>query len=391
VCHDVGSLTAVAVEVSVLLPCLNEAETLGTCIDKAKASLTRLGVSGEVIVADNGSTDGSVAIAEAHGARVVHVPRRGYGAALRAGIDNAAGTFTIMADADDSYDLTGVEPFIEALRNGADLVIGNRFQGGIEPGAMPALHRYLGNPVLSFLGRLFYRVPVGDFHCGMRGFRTEGVRALDVRTPGMEFASEMIVRASLAGLDIREVPTTLSPDGRSRGSHLRTWRDGWRHLRFLLVYSPLWLFFIPGGVLTAAGVAGLIALGVGPVRIGTAGLDANSMLIAAAATVLGTQAMWFYLIAQSIAVRAGLLPAPRGPLARVTEWRLEAWLLLGAGLAATGAAILIGLFTLWAAGRFGALDTGASVRSSIIGVTLLMVGAQTVLSSFLRDAVSEDF
>lgn len=380
-----------AIEVSVVLPCLNEAETLATCIDKATASLAALGVAGEVIVADNGSTDDSVAIARAHGARVVHVPRRGYGAALRAGIEAARGEFTVMADADDSYDLADLEPFLIALRAGADLVVGNRFQGGIARGAMPPLHRYLGNPVLSFLGRLFYRVPIGDFHCGMRAFRTSVMRDLGVRTPGMEFASEMIVRAALTGVTIREVPTTLAPDGRTRRPHLRTWRDGWRHLRFLLVYSPRWLFFIPGALLAAVGALGLLALGLGPVRIGEAGLDANSMLIAAAATVLGTQAMWFYVIAHSIGARAGLLPPLTGGIAAFAQWRLERWLLIGAALAATGLALLLGLFGLWAADQFGPLDTGRSVRVSIIGVTLLIVGVQTMLSTFVQDAVSEDF
>jgi glycosyltransferase involved in cell wall biosynthesis len=229
-------------ELTVVLPCLNEAETLAVCIRKAKSSIASLGVDGEVVVADNGSTDGSQGIARDEGARVVDVPIRGYGAALMAGITEAQGTFVIMADADDSYDLSNLGPFLEALRGGADLVMGNRFAGGIEPGAMPALHRYLGNPVLTAIGRVLFRSPVRDFHCGIRGFRRDAIIGLDLRTTGMEFASEMVVKATLQKLAIVEVPTTLSPDGRSRPPHLRTWRDGWRHLRFLLLYSPRWLF-----------------------------------------------------------------------------------------------------------------------------------------------------
>ena len=229
-------------ELTVVLPCLNEAETLAVCIRKAKASIAGLGIDGEVVIADNGSTDGSQDIARAEGARVVDVPIRGYGAALTAGIADAKGEFVIMGDADDSYDLSNLGPFVEALRGGADLVMGNRFAGGIEPGAMPALHRYLGNPVLTAVGRILFRSPVKDFHCGLRGFRREAILELDLRTTGMEFASEMVVKATLNKLNIVEVPTTLSPDGRSRAPHLRTWRDGWRHLRFLLLYSPRWLF-----------------------------------------------------------------------------------------------------------------------------------------------------
>jgi hypothetical protein len=278
-------------ELTVVLPCLNEAETLVTVIEKAQKSLASLGIAGEVVVADNGSTDGSQDLARAAGARVVDVPVRGYGAALQAGIAAAQGRFIIMGDADDSYALEDLGPFVEALRGGADLVMGNRFAGGIAPGAMPWLHRYLGNPVLSFLGRLFFRIPVHDFHCGMRGFSREAIRSLDLQTTGMEFASEMVVRAALSNLRIVEVPTILRPDGRSRAPHLRTWRDGWRHLKFLLAFSPRWLFLYPSLVLLGLGTLGMVLLYVQPVRIGSLTFDVQTMVVAATAVVVGVQGL----------------------------------------------------------------------------------------------------
>src|SRR5687767_10394655 len=241
-----------ACELTVLMPCLDEAETVGRCVAKARGFLERAGIQGEVLVVDNGSSDGSVRLAEQAGARVVQERRRGYGNALRSGIEQARGRFVVMGDADDSYDFSALDPFLERLRAGADLVIGNRFQGGIAARAMPPLHRYLGNPVLTGIGRLFFRSPVGDFHCGLRGFRRDAIVALGLSTEGMEFASEMVVRATVEGLRIVEVPTTLAPDGRSRRPHLRTFRDGWRHLRFLLLFSPRWLFLYPGVILMIA-------------------------------------------------------------------------------------------------------------------------------------------
>src|ERR1700760_3659962 len=270
-----------AIELTILMPCLNEAETLAICIDKARGYLERSGVVGEVLIADNGSTDGSQLIAEEHGARVVAVPEKGYGAALIGGINAARGRFVIMGDADDSYDFENLEGMIERLRGGADLVMGNRFQGGIAPGAMPFLHRYLGNPVLSFIGRLFFSIPVGDFHCGLRGFSRQSMLDLRLQSPGMEFASEMVVKAALNGLRIEETPTTLKPDGRSRPPHLKTWRDGWRHLRFLLLHSPKWLFVYPGLVLIFLGLAGAIALSAGAVRL-TSGLELDIHTLTAA-------------------------------------------------------------------------------------------------------------
>ena len=284
-----GQQTSDSPEVSVVMPCLNEAETLAVCIQKARACLADNGVSGEIIIADNGSTDGSQSIAEAGGARLVPVEAKGYGSALMGGIAAACGRFVIMADADDSYDFSALMPFIEKLRAGCDFVIGNRFKGGIAPGAMPPLHRYLGNPVLSGLGRLFFLCPAGDLHCGLRGFSRDAFERMKLQTTGMEFASEMVVKATLLGLRIAEVPTTLSPDGRSRPPHLRSWRDGWRHLRFMLLFSPRWLFLYPGLLLMLAG------LGVGgwllpeERQLGETTLDVHTLAYAALSVLLGFQ------------------------------------------------------------------------------------------------------
>ncbi len=311
------------VELSVVLPCLNEAETLETVVRKALWSFGELGVVGEVVVADNGSTDGSQDIARASGARVVDVPVKGYGAALRAGIESAQGTYVIMGDADDSYAMDQSGPFLEALRGGADLVMGNRFAGGIAPGAMPWVHRYLGNPVLSFLGRLFFRIPIHDFHCGMRGFRRERIRSLGLQTTGMEFASEMVVRSSLAKLTIVEVPTTLQPDGRSRPPHLRTWRDGWRHLKFLLAFSPRWMFLYPSLFLLAVGVFGMAVLSFGPVEVGSVVFDVQTMIVAAAAVVLGIQGTGLALTFPGLCPRNRLNPGSTGSYPR--RWTPYAW------------------------------------------------------------------
>ncbi|MBA2496813.1 MAG: glycosyltransferase family 2 protein, partial [Acidimicrobiia bacterium] len=290
------------------MPCLNEAETLATCIVKAQRSLVELGVRGEVVIADNGSTDGSQGIARDLGARIADVPAKGYGAALSGGMHAARGRYVIMGDADDSYDFTNLGPFLERLRAGDDLVMGNRFAGGIEAGAMPKLHRYLGNPVLTALGRLLFRSPCGDFHCGLRGVRRDAVLALDLRTTGMEYASEMVVKATLYDLAISEVPTTLSPDGRSRPPHLRTWHDGWRHLRFLLLYSPRWLFLLPGLLLMAAGtIAGALLLRE-PVEVGDTVFDVQTLLYCAIAIIIGFQAVVFAVFTKVFAISEGLLP-----------------------------------------------------------------------------------
>jgi len=369
-------------ELTILMPCLNEGETLAVCIAKARSYLERSGVAGEVLIADNGSTDGSQAIAEAAGARVVHEQRKGYGAALRAGIAAARGRYIIMGDADDSYDFTALDPFVEALRGGADLVMGNRFKGGIAPRAMPPLHRYLGNPVLSAIGRLFFRSPIGDFHCGLRGFRAEAVRGLGLATDGMEFASEMVVRATVDGLRIAEVPATLSPDGRSRPPHLRSFRDGWRHLRFLLQLSPRWLFLYPGAALMLAGLASMLWLLPGPRMLFGFGLGVNTLIYSSAAIVCGFQAMTFAIFAKVFAINARLLPPDERmrrftSLLNVEVGMAAGVLMLLAGLA--GSAYSLGL---WRLAAFGALNPEVSLRVVAPSATAMIVGLQLVFSSF---------
>jgi glycosyltransferase involved in cell wall biosynthesis len=374
--------TVTEVEVSVVLPCLDEAETLETCVRKATASMAEIGVHGEVVVADNGSTDGSQDIARRCGARVVDVPDRGYGAALRAGISAARGQFVVMADADDSYALEDVGPFVHALRGGADLVMGNRFAGGIAPGAMPFLHRYLGNPVLSWLGRLFFRIPTHDFHCGMRGMRREAVLALGLRTSGMEFASEMVVRSALAGHSIVEVPTTLRKDGRSRAPHLRTWRDGWRHLRFLLAFSPRWLFLYPSFALIAVGILAVLALFVGPVTFGDVSFDVQTMVVATTALILGTQGAGLALVTRAYAARLDLLPrSPR--LERLLDRMTLEWgVILGTALGFVGMVAFVAALLRWRAAGFGELSVH-DMRVPLAGMVLVITGGQCVMVSFM--------
>jgi glycosyltransferase involved in cell wall biosynthesis len=373
----------VVVELTILMPCLNEAETVGACVRKAHAFLDASEIAGEVLVADNGSTDGSQAIAAAAGARVVSVPQRGYGSALLGGIEAARGDLVVMGDADDSYDFEDLWSFVEALRGGADLVMGNRFAGGIAPGAMAWSHRYLGNPVLSWLGRLFFHVPIGDFHCGLRGFRRQRIRALGLSTTGMEFASEMVVRSALAGYRLQEVPTRLSKDGRSRPAHLRTLRDGWRHLRFLLLYSPRWLFLYPGVVLIAIGLSGVVALFPGEFRVGAIRFDIHTFVAACMAVLIGVQSVAFAAIARRYAALRGLLPAPgrySGLLAAATPERI----LVGAAILF----ILSGLGVVWcvlqwAAVGFGPLADPRILRVLILSLTGLAAAVQLGLSAFL--------
>jgi glycosyltransferase involved in cell wall biosynthesis len=376
------SLERDGVEVSIVMPCLNEAESLGICIQKASDALQALGISGEVIIADNGSSDGSQAIARDLGARVVDVETRGYGSALLGGISAACGGFIIMGDADDSYDFAAIGPFVEKLRQGYDLVMGNRFAGGIRPGAMPSLHRYLGNPVLSRVGRLFFRSPVSDFHCGLRGFRKDAIDRLDLRTTGMEFASEMIVKATLMDLRITEVPTTLSPARRTRQPHLRTWRDGWRHLRFLLVYSPRWLFLYPGAFLMLAGLVVGGWLIPGPRRIGGVGFDVHTLLYAAGAIIIGFQSVVFAFFTKIFAISEGLLPEdPR--LTKAFKYiTLETGLAAGSLLVAAGLAGSVYSFLHWSLSSFGPLDTTHTLRIVIPSLTALMLGSEVILSSF---------
>lgn len=378
----VAEQPAAEYELTIIMPCLNEAETLAVCIQKAVGSLMELGLVGEVIVADNGSTDGSQDIARSEGARVVDISRRGYGAALRGGIEAAQSKFILMADADDSYALDDIGGFLEELRGGADLVMGNRFLGGIAPGAMPFLHRYLGNPVLSTVGRLLFRVPVGDFHCGVRAFRRDCVIALGMQTEGMEFASEMVVRASLQKLNIVEVPTTLRPDGRSRSPHLRTWRDGWRHLRFLLAFSPRWLMLYPALTLLVIGTVGLVVLAFGSSEIGHVTFSVQTMLACATAVIAGGQTMGLALISRSYASDLGLLPNnPRLErlLERVT---LERGLLVGVVAAVAGLVSFAVAVVRWGEVGFGKLDPIVSMRLPIIGMVLIVGGLQLIMVSF---------
>ena len=370
-------------ELTILMPCLDEAATVARCVQKARGFLERGAIAGEVLVADNGSTDASVALAQSAGARVVAVTQRGYGAALRAGIDAARGKYVIMGDADDSYDFAHLQPFVEKLRAGFPLVIGNRFQGGIREGAMPLLHRYLGNPVLSFVGRLLFGAKVGDFHCGLRGFDRERVASLGLRTPGMEFASELVVKAALAGWPIAEVPTTLSQDGRGRPSHLRSWRDGWRHLRFLLLFSPKWLFLYPGLALLGVGTILTSMLYFSPLRVGGAGLDVHTMLYATAAALLGMQLCLFSLFARLSAQNAGLLPHHAG-LDRLLEVvTLERGLALGLGTALAGFVWSAAAFWQWRDAGFGALDPRVVMRDTIPAAALMVAGMELSLASFL--------
>lgn len=369
-------------ELTILMPCLNEAETLGTCVRKAMDYLARSGIAGEVLVADNGSTDGSQAIAEGLGARVVPVPERGYGAALIAGIRAARGRFVIMGDSDDSYDFTALDPFVAKLREGFDLVMGNRFRGGIKPGAMPPLHRYLGNPVLSTIGRIFFASPVRDFHCGLRGFNREAMLGLDLRLPGMEFASEMVVKATVQGLRIAEVPTTLSPDGRSRPPHLRSWRDGWRHLRFLLVFCPRWLFLYPGAALFLAGALGMALLLPGPLSLGGLTFDVHTLLYASGAMVMGFQAVQFWVFARIYGAQEGVVPEAQRLTALLSRFGLEPALITAVVLVVLGLGLGVAAVAIWGAERFGPLPGMGAMRVAIASVTAMLLGLQLAFGAF---------
>ena len=380
-----------SLELTILMPCLNEALTLPACIAKARRFLDSAGVRGEVLVADNGSSDGSQALARSLGARVVDVPERGYGAALIAGIEAARGRFVVMGDSDDSYDFEHLQPFVDALRGGAQLVMGNRFAGGIRPGAMPPLHRYLGNPVLSFIGRAFFKVRVRDFHCGLRGFDRDALLALGLHCKGMEFASEMVVKAALGGLRIAEVPTTLSPDGRDRPPHLRSWRDGWRHLRFLLLFTPRWLFLYPGVALTALGLLQLLYAQLHLPGETRWPVGIHTQLFAAGAMVLGFQTMLFAMGAVLARHFAGLdAPHPRDRWAqRVASGPVLA--LAGSAAALVGLVLCAGLTLQWTRSGFGALDPEVAMRQIIPGVALVLVGTQALLASIFFAAMRSAF
>ncbi|WP_205230511.1 glycosyltransferase family 2 protein [Azospira oryzae] len=369
-------------ELTILMPCLNEASTLAVCIAKAKGSIDALGVKAEVLIADNGSNDGSQAIALAAGARVIAVAERGYGAALRAGIEAAQGRYVIMGDADDSYAFDVIGHFYQALQAGHQLVMGNRFRGGIAPGAMPALHRYLGNPVLSFIGRLFFRIPVGDFHCGLRGFDRQAILDLGLQTTGMEFASEMIIKAAMAGLRICEVPTTLKPDGRDRPPHLRSWRDGWRHLRFMLLLSPRWLFMYPGLALFSLGLGGSLWLLPGLRIVGGVGLDIHTLLYASAASIVGLQLMLFGVMARCTGSCLGILPPTSLTRWLLNRFRLEAGLLVALALIMTSLVFVWQTFVGWEHGGFSALSPSDTMRRAIPAAALGIAGVELLAASF---------
>lgn len=375
-------MSAPDLELTILMPCLNEAETLATCVGKAQSFLARSGIAGEVVVADNGSTDGSQSIATGLGARVVDITDRGYGSALIGGIRAARGRFVIMADSDDSYDFAALDPFVEKLRAGHQLVMGNRFQGGIKPGAMPPLHRWLGNPVLTFIGRLFFGSPAGDFHCGLRGFDRDAILGLSLNTPGMEFASEMVVKATLAGLRITEVPTILHPDGRSRPPHLRSWRDGWRHLRFLLLFSPAWLFLYPGLALSLGGLATMLWLLPGPRHVASITLDIHSLLYAAMALLVGVQSVTFFLFAKHFAIRGGILPDDPAFTRMVARMSLEKGLIAGLVPLLTGIALGMAAFGSWGGAGFGELHPTETMRLIIPSATLILLAFQIAYGSF---------
>ncbi len=381
-------ISQIDTELSIVMPCLNEAETLATCICKAQKFLLEHHINGEVLVADNGSTDGSQDIARMHGARVVEVTVRGYGSALMGGIGAAHGKFVVMGDADDSYDFSNLFPFLNKLREGFDLVMGNRFRGGIEPGAMPRLHRYLGNPVLTGIGRLFFKSSIGDFHCGLRGFRREAIISLNLRTTGMEFASEMVVKATLNNLRIAEVPTTLSPDGRSRPPHLRSWRDGWRHLRFLLIYSPRWLFLYPGIALFIFGVLGMAVLSKGTIVMGGFGLDIHTMLYASLLVLLGLQSVTFAIFSKIYAISMELLPPDPRINRFLTHYTLERGLVVGALTVFLGLLGAVYALLQWGESSFGALDPQRIMRITIPSMTLMVIGIHVIFSSFFLSIVS---
>ena len=370
------------IEVSVVMPCLNEVRTVGICIAKARESLRGLGVVGEIIIADNGSTDGSQALAIDEGARVVPVSRRGYGSALQAGISAARGKFIIMGDSDDSYDFTGLGPFIEKLREGNELVMGNRFRGGISKGAMPWHHRYIGNPILTGILNLFFHTPIHDAHCGLRGFRKDSYERLGLTTPGMEFASEMVVKASLQGQRITEVPTTLRPDGRDRPPHLRSFRDGWRHLRFLLLLCPLWLYLVPAVSFSLFGLGILSWLTPGSQVIGGVELDVHTMMLGSLCLILGNQTLWLWAYANKFGQATGLLPATKRTEKILAGMELERGLIVGGALLVLGLGLNAYLATIWYREHLGHLHIQTTMRWAIWGCTTMVVGAQIMFGSF---------
>ena len=380
------SATHSRIELSIIMPCLNEAETIVACIAKARSFIDRTGVIGEILVADNGSTDGSQALARACGARVIDVPERGYGAALYGAMSVARGTYIIMGDSDCSYDFGALDTFLTRLREGHDLVMGDRFSGGIAPGAMPWKNRWIGNPVLSMIGRRFFKTNVRDFHCGLRGLSREAFNRMDLRTSGMEYASEMIIKATLGGMRISEVPTTLSVDGRLRRPHLRPYRDGWRHLRFMLLFNQSWLFLYPGLALLLSGLLGFLALQAGPVQLGDVRLSVDTLVYCASMIAVGMQAILFSIVSREFAVQERLYPASK-------RGRLLRWITMERGLGLGVCVFLFGMtgglhaLNLWRNAEFGALEFETVLRITITSALGLSVGSQIIFSSFLLGTI----
>lgn len=371
------------IELSILMPCLNEEETLAICIRKAMGFLAKNQIIGEVVIADNGSTDQSVSIAKQEGARVIHVDQKGYGNALISGIHGANGKYIIMGDADDSYDFSSLDDFVKFLREGYELVMGNRFKGGLKRGAMPPLHKYLGNPVLSFVGRLFFRSPIKDFHCGLRGFNKEKILSLSLVSQGMEFASEMVVKASIMGLHIKEVPIILYPDGRSRKPHLRTWQDGWRHLVFLLMYSPKWLFFFPSMILFGLSLSAILILLPGTLYLKNFGLDIHTLTIAGTSTVLSFQLFLFAIFIRVFSINQGLFPAKNKHIKFANYFSLEKGIILGIIFFLSGLGMLMYLFYGWMKSDFGHItNVSSSFRILIPSLTFISLGIQSIFASF---------
>lgn len=370
-------------EITILMPCLNEEKTIGTCINKAQHFLHNNKIHGEIVIADNGSTDQSVKIAEDLGARVVSIESKGYGSAILGGIDSSRGRYIIMGDSDDSYNFTELMPFVQKLREGFDLVMGNRFLGGIEPGAMPPLHKYIGNPLLSGIGWVLFRPPVRDFHCGLRGFSKEAVLKMNLQTSGMEFASEMVIKASLLKMNICEVPTTLSPDGRDRPPHLRSWRDGWRHLRFMLIFSPRWLFLFPGFTLMIIGLFLSVWTFFTNITINEINFDIHSLAYFNAMIVIGFNMALFAVQCRYYGYRSGLLPE-KPQFGNVHKlFTLERGLFLGGMMVFAGIGLAIWAFMIWGRTQFGDIEPQVTMRIVIPSVSIIIMGTQVFFSSFV--------
>ncbi|MGV8906550.1 MAG: glycosyltransferase family 2 protein [Acetobacterium sp.] len=370
------------IELTILMPCLNEAETLEICIKKANAFLKENKVNGEVLIADNGSNDGSQEIALKNGARIANIQEKGYGSALRGGCENALGKYVIMGDADDSYNFSNLMPFVEKLREGYELVMGNRFKGGIEKGAMPPLHKYLGNPVLSFIGRIFYPSEIKDFHCGLRGYNRVAIQGLNLQTTGMEYASEMVVQSTLHQLKMIEVPTTLSPDGRTRPPHLRSWRDGWRHLKFLMMYSPNWTFLYPGVILSLLGLIVMVSIGLGSSKIGNVNFGINTMMYGSASLLVGVNICLFSLFTKAYALSSGFIPNSSKTIAILEKFTVEKGVIIGGCLTLLGIIATIIAFSIWGSNSFGNLEPESIMKITIPAATLIAIGIELIFASF---------